>query len=76
MRSLKPVLIDDTVFACATVIGKKVKDDKYGVIQFLIQVQNQDGDVVQQGEWSLLMLRRREDLDTLIASTLPAPKAA
>ena len=76
MRFLKPVLIDDTVYARATLIGKKVKDDKYGVIKFLIQVLNQDGDVVQQGEWSLLMLRKREDLDTLVASTLPAPKAA
>ncbi|HRP21253.1 MaoC family dehydratase [Alicycliphilus denitrificans] len=76
MRFLKPVLIDDTVFAKATVIGKKVKDEKYGVIQFLMQVLNQDGDVVQQGEWSLLMLRKREDLDALVASTLPAPKKA
>ncbi|MCO5397829.1 MaoC/PaaZ C-terminal domain-containing protein [Ralstonia soli] len=76
MRFLKPVLIDDTVYARATVIGKKVKDDKYGVIKFLIQVLNQDGDIVQQGEWSLLMLRKREDLDALVASTLPALKAA
>jgi acyl dehydratase len=74
MRFLKPVLIDDTVYARATVIGKKIKDDKYGVIKFLMQVLNQDGDVVQQGEWSLLMLRKREDLDALVASTLPTPK--
>ncbi len=76
MRFLKPVLIDDTVYAKATVIGRKVKDEKYGVIKFLMQVLNQDGDVVQQGEWSLLMLRRREDLDALVASTLPTAKAA
>ncbi|MFT3814925.1 MAG: MaoC/PaaZ C-terminal domain-containing protein [Acidovorax sp.] len=75
MRFLKPVLIDDTIYARCTVIGKKVKDEKYGVIKFLMQALNQDGDVVQQGEWSLLMLRRREDLDALVASTLPAPKA-
>jgi len=74
MRFLKPVVINDTVYARATVIGKKVKDDKYGVIKFLMQVLNQDGDTVQQGEWSLLMLRKRDDLDALLASTLPAAK--
>jgi len=71
MRFLKPVLINDTIYVVAEVIGKKEKDDKYGVIKFLVQVLNQNGDVVQQGEWSLLMLRRREDLDALVASSLP-----
>lgn len=75
MRFLKPVCINDTVCAVATVIGKKVKDEKFGVIRFLVQVLNQDGDVVQQGEWSLLMLRRREDLDALVASSMPTPKS-
>ncbi|MCY1508476.1 hypothetical protein D9M68_427850 [compost metagenome] len=58
------------------VIGKKEKDDKYGVIKFRISAINQSGDLLQQGEWSLLMLRKREDLDALIASSLPELKAA
>ncbi|TEA71912.1 MaoC/PaaZ C-terminal domain-containing protein [Allopusillimonas ginsengisoli] len=72
MRFLKPVCINDTIYAVAEVIGKKDKDDKYGVTRFLIKVLNQDGEIVQQGEWSLLMLRKREDLDALVASSLPA----
>lgn len=72
MRFLKPVCINDTIYVVAEVMAKKEKDDKYGVTKFLIKVLNQDGEVVQQGEWSLLMLRKREDLDALVASSLPA----
>ena len=71
MRFLAPVGIDDTIYATCEVIGKKEKDDKYGVIQLRMKAMNQDGTVCQQGEWSLLMLRKREDLDALIASSLP-----
>jgi acyl dehydratase len=71
MRFRAPVHINDTIYAVCEVIGKKEKDDKYGVIKFLMKAVNQDGVVVQQGEWSLLMLRKREDLDALVASSLP-----
>ncbi|QKS01103.1 dehydratase [Sphingomonas sp. CL5.1] len=71
MRFLAPVDIGDTIYAVCEVIGKKEKDDKYGVIKFLMKAVNQDGVTVQQAEWSLLMLRRREDLDALIAASLP-----
>jgi acyl dehydratase len=74
MRFLAPVNIGDTIYAVCEVIGKKDKDEKYGVTRFLMKVLNQDGTVVQQGEWSLLMLRKREDLDALVASSLPEPK--
>lgn len=74
MRFLAPVNIDDTIYAVCEVIGKKEKDAKYGVTTFLMKAVNQDGVVVQKGEWSLLMLRNREDLDALIASSLPEPK--
>ncbi len=74
MRFLAPVSIGDTIYAMCEVIRKKDKDDKYGVTTFLIKAMNQDGVVVQKGEWSLLMLRRREDLDALIASSLPEMK--
>jgi hypothetical protein len=37
----------------------------------LIQAYNQNGEVVQRSEWSLLMLRRRADLDALIAEAQP-----
>ncbi|MDQ0141311.1 MaoC family dehydratase [Cupriavidus necator] len=76
MRFRNPVYINDTIYAVCEVIGKKEKDEKYGVIKFRISAINQNGDLLQQGEWSLLMLRRREDLDALIASSLPELKAA
>lgn len=74
VRFRNPVNINDTIYAVCEVIAKKEKDDKYGVTTFLMKAVNQNGDVVQQGEWSLLMLRRREDLDALIASSLPELK--
>ena len=75
MRFLSPVSIGDTIYAVCEVIGKKDKDEKYGVTRFLMKAVNQDGVVVQQGEWSLLMLRLREDLDALIALSLPELKS-
>jgi acyl dehydratase len=71
MRFRAPVHIGDTIYAVCEVVGKKEKDEKYGVVKFLMKALNQDGVVVQQGEWSLLMLRRREDLDALIDLSLP-----
>ncbi|MES2999532.1 MAG: MaoC/PaaZ C-terminal domain-containing protein [Pseudomonadota bacterium] len=76
MRFRSPVFIGDTVYAVCEVIGKKEKDEKYGVIKFLMKAVNQNGELLQQGEWSLLMLRKREDLDALIDSSLPEIKAA
>jgi acyl dehydratase len=75
MRFLAPVYINDTIYAICEVIAKKDKDEKYGVTTFLMQAVNQDGVVVQRGQWSLLMLRSRASLDALIASSLPDIKA-
>jgi acyl dehydratase len=74
LRYLKPVAIEDTLYVVAEVVAKKEKDDKYGVTTFLMKALNQDGYVVQRSEWSLLMLRRREDLQALLASSLPTEK--
>jgi acyl dehydratase len=74
MRYLKPVHIGDTIYATAEVVAKKEKNEKYGVATFLIKALNQDGDVVQRSEWSLLVLRRRADLDSLLAASLPTEK--
>ncbi|ABB06535.1 MULTISPECIES: MaoC/PaaZ C-terminal domain-containing protein [Burkholderia] len=71
MRFLNPVKIGDTVYASAEVIAKKEKDDKFGVGTMLIQAYNQRGEVLQRSEWSLLMLRKRADLDALIAEAQP-----
>lgn len=71
LRYLKPVAIDDTIYVVAEVVAKKEKDDKYGVTTFLMKALNQDGHVVQRSEWSLLMLRRRDDLEALLAASLP-----
>ena len=45
MRYLKPVYINDTIYAVCEVVGKKEKDERYGVIQFLMKAVNQDGNV-------------------------------
>jgi acyl dehydratase len=72
LRYLTPVHIGDTIYAVAEVLRKKEKDDKYGVVTLLIKALNQRGQVTQQGEFSLLFLRRRADLDALVTSSLPA----
>ncbi|MFI6572392.1 MaoC family dehydratase [Nocardia fluminea] len=74
LRYLEPVLINDTIYVTAEVIAKKDKDEKFGVVTFLMKALNQDGDVVQRSEWSLLMLRKREDLDALVGASLPTEK--
>lgn len=71
LRFLNPVLIGDTVYATGEVTAKKEKDEKFGVGSFLIKAYNQKGEVLQRSEWSLLMLRRREDLDALLAASVP-----
>jgi acyl dehydratase len=74
LRYLKPVRINDTIYVVAEVVAKKDKDEKYGVTTFLMKALNQNGDVVQRSEWSLLMLRRREDLDALLSASLPTER--
>lgn len=71
MRFLHPVKIGDTIYATAEVTAKKDKDDTFGVGSFLIKAYNQNGDVLQRSEWSLLMLRKRKDLEELILKALP-----
>ena len=74
LRYLNPVHIGDTVYVLAEVVRKKEKDEKFGVVTLLMKVLNQRGDVVQRSEFSLLFLRRRADLDALVASALPTLK--
>jgi acyl dehydratase len=71
LRYLAPVHINDTIYVTAEVINKKEKDNKYGVITFLMKALNQHGQVCQRSEWSLLMLRRRDDLHALVAGSIP-----
>jgi acyl dehydratase len=59
------------VYVTAEVTGKRDKDEKFGVVTFLMKALNQHGEVVQRSEWSLLMLRRRADLDALVGASLP-----
>lgn len=75
LQYLTPVHINDTIYVTAEVLAKKDKDDKYGVITLLMKALNQDGDVCQKSEWSLLMLRKREDLETLVGASLPTERA-
>lgn len=71
MRFLHPVKIGDTVYATGEVIAKKDKDDTFGVGSLLIKAYNQHGNVLQRSEWSLLMLRKRADLEKLVAQAVP-----
>lgn len=71
LRYLRPVHLNDTIYVTAEVIDKSEKDSKFGVITLLMKALNQDGYVCQKSEWSLLMLRRRADLDALVAASLP-----
>lgn len=71
MRFLHPVKIGDTIYATGEVIGKKDKDEAFGVGTMLIKAYNQNGDVLQRSEWSLLMLRKRADLEALMAAAVP-----
>lgn len=71
LRYLKPVHIGDTIYVVAEVVRKKEKDAKYGVVTLLMQALNQHGEVVQRSEFSLLFLRRRADLEDLVALSLP-----
>ncbi|MGW5148329.1 MaoC/PaaZ C-terminal domain-containing protein [Rhodococcus koreensis] len=75
LRYLTPVHINDTIYVTAEVLAKKDKDDKYGVITLLMKALNQNGDVCQKSEWSLLMLRKREDLEALVGASLPIERA-
>ncbi|MDF3307403.1 MaoC/PaaZ C-terminal domain-containing protein [Rhodococcus sp. T2V] len=75
LRYLTPVHINDTIYVTAEVLAKKDKDDKYGVITLLMKALNQNGDVCQKSEWSLLMLRKREDLEALVGGSLPTERA-
>ncbi|MGW4338994.1 MaoC/PaaZ C-terminal domain-containing protein [Rhodococcus koreensis] len=75
LRYLTPVHINDTIYVTAEVLAKKEKDDKYGVITLLMKALNQNGDVCQKSEWSLLMLRKREDLEALVGASLPTERA-
>ncbi|MYV97802.1 MaoC/PaaZ C-terminal domain-containing protein [Streptomyces sp. SID3343] len=74
LRYLTPVHINDTIYVTAEVVGKKEKDDKYGVVTLLMKALNQHGHVCQKSEWSLLMLRRRADLEALLAGSIPTEK--
>ncbi|MBZ0324656.1 MAG: dehydratase [Alphaproteobacteria bacterium] len=62
LRFLNPVFIGDTIRVEAEVVRKKEKDDKFGVTTVLFKTVNQRGETTQQSEFSVLMIRRREDI--------------
>jgi acyl dehydratase len=74
LRYLTPVHINDTIYVTCEVVDKKDKDDKFGVVTFLMKALNQHGDVCQKSEWSLLMLRKRDDLEALVSASIPTEK--
>lgn len=76
LRYLTPVYIGDTIYVVAEVVRKKEKNEKSGVVTLLVKVVNQRGEVTQQSEFSLLFLRRRADVDALVAASIPPMPAA
>ncbi|MCL6558969.1 MAG: MaoC family dehydratase N-terminal domain-containing protein [Firmicutes bacterium] len=57
-RFVKPVKFGETIKVRRVVSGKKeVKQDR-GIVTFDIQVTNQDGEVVQQGKWNIMVQKK------------------
>lgn len=62
-KFLKPVRIGDTLTVKMEVTEKKeMRQREGGVMVFAVRVQNQEGEIVQEGQWTLIISKRfRED---------------
>jgi acyl dehydratase len=59
-----PVMIGDTVKAIFTVKRKKqVSKMGGGFVEFNVQVNNQEGEIVQRGAWTVLVKKRPEEAE-------------
>ena len=60
-RFVKPVVFGDTVHVRLKVIGIDEKPSRRrGRVHFATEMRNQDDDVVAEGDWQMLFLRKRE----------------
>lgn len=60
----KPVFFDDTIKVKILVLNKKDSSKKdRGIITFGINILNQRNEIVQKGEWSVMLARRTKELD-------------
>lgn len=57
-RYVKVVKIGDTLFARIKTQKKKDADEKSGIVIFGIEVLNQREEIVQKGEWTILVAKR------------------
>ncbi len=60
-KYLKEVKIGDTIYSRVKTQRKKEVDDKSGLVIFGVEVLNQKEEVVQKGDWTILMIKRVKD---------------
>ncbi|MBC8751691.1 MULTISPECIES: MaoC/PaaZ C-terminal domain-containing protein [Paraburkholderia] len=57
-----PVKIGDTIHVYEKVTGKReTKKPSVGIVNFYVAIRNQRNEVVQEGEWKVMMHRRQEE---------------
>ncbi|MBE3586015.1 MAG: MaoC family dehydratase N-terminal domain-containing protein [Thermoanaerobacter sp.] len=58
-RFVKPVKFGDTIKVRRKVAGKKETRPDRGIVTFDIEVINQNGEVVQQGKWNMMVQKKQ-----------------
>ena len=53
-----PIKIGDTIYVKEEVASKRITSKGQGIVNFKVQLCNQRGEIVQQGEWKVMMIRR------------------
>lgn len=58
-KYIKEVKINDTIYAKIKTLRKKIADEKSGLIVFEVSILNHRDEVVQKGDWTVLLYRRK-----------------
>lgn len=56
----KEVRINNTIYAKIKTLRKKTADEKSGLIVFDVEILNQDDEIVQKGDWTILLLKKNK----------------
>ena len=56
----KEVRINNTIYAKIKTLRKKSADEKSGLIVFDVEILNQDDEIVQKGEWTILLMKKNK----------------
>jgi acyl dehydratase len=62
MRFLKPVFIGDTVYVRCEVVGRQDRDKRFGLATWRMDISNQQDEVVQTSEYTMLTYRSLADI--------------